>query len=73
MSAEQEPQKPPSLGSVYDAIATVRTDVAVIKDQLIDLADHEHRIRNLESRMWAAIGGFGLLAAAAPYLTKLIE
>ena len=71
MSADQEPK--PSLGAVFDAIATVRTDVAVIKDQLIDLSDHEHRIRNLESRMWIAIGGFGLLAAAAPYLSKLIE
>lgn len=72
MSDHQPPTKPPSLGSVYDAIATVRTDVAVIKADLVDLADHEHRIRKLESRMWVAIGGFGLLAAAAPYLTKLI-
>lgn len=71
MAAETDPK--PSLGAVYDAIATVRTDVAVIKNQLVDLGDHERRIRALESRVWVAIGGFGLLAAAAPYLTKLIQ
>ncbi|MEX1079800.1 MAG: hypothetical protein WED09_11905 [Homoserinimonas sp.] len=69
----ETPESRPSLSAVYDKINTVQTDVAVIKDQLIDLSDHEHRIRNLESRMWIAIGGFGLLAAAAPYLSKLAE
>ena len=63
----------PSLGKVYDAINTVATDVAVIKDRLVDLADHERRIRSLEQRMWAAIGIFGLIAAASPYLTRLIQ
>lgn len=59
-----------------DAIVTIltelRTDVAVIKAGLNDIADHERRIRALESRMWAAIGVFGLIAAASPYLSRLI-
>jgi hypothetical protein len=34
--------------------------------------DHERRIRLVESRIWKAIGGFGLFAAAMPFLAKLI-
>jgi hypothetical protein len=37
-----------------------------------DLDDHEQRIRAVESRIWQAVGGFGLLAVAAPIVTKLI-
>lgn len=33
--------------------------------------DHEKRLRALETRVWASIGGFGLLAAAAPYLVRM--
>jgi CRISPR/Cas system CSM-associated protein Csm2 small subunit len=36
------------------------------------IEDHENRIRVLERRMWQAIGIFGLLAAASPFLTSLI-
>lgn len=63
----------PSIGKVYEAINGVRLDVAVIKNQMVDLADHEHRIRALERRVWISIGGFGLIAAAAPYLNTLIQ
>ncbi|MBX3094300.1 MAG: hypothetical protein KF680_07180 [Cryobacterium sp.] len=62
----------PSLSNVYQAINEVKTDVAVIKNELGDLVDHERRIRTLEQRMWAAIGIFGLLAALSPYLSRLI-
>ena len=34
--------------------------------------DHEMRIRKLEMRMGWAVGGFGLLAAIAPFLVRLI-
>tara|TARA_R110000796_G_scaffold160719_1_gene277501 strand:- start:120 stop:356 length:237 start_codon:yes stop_codon:yes gene_type:complete len=34
--------------------------------------DHENRIRKLEMRMGWAVGGFGLLAAIAPFLVRLI-
>lgn len=66
------PANRPSLGQVFDLIAGVKTDVAVIKEQIIDLSDHEHRIRALERRTWLAIGGFGLIAAVSPYLSNLI-
>lgn len=36
------------------------------------LTDHENRLRKLEMRVGWAVGGFGLLAALAPFLTKLI-
>jgi len=36
------------------------------------IEDHENRIRVLERRMWQAIGIFGLLAAASPFLSRLI-
>ena len=38
-----------------------------------DTSDHERRIRGLETRMWAAVGAFGLIAAASPYISKLIS
>ena len=34
--------------------------------------DHEARIRKLEMRMGWAVGGFGLLAAIAPFLVRLV-
>ena len=34
--------------------------------------DHENRLRKLEMRVGWAVGGFGLLAALAPFLTKLV-
>jgi len=36
------------------------------------LTDHEERIRRIEMRLGWAVGGFGLLAALAPFLTRLI-
>ena len=36
------------------------------------LTDHENRLRKIEMRVGWAVGGFGLLAAIAPFLTKLI-
>jgi len=36
------------------------------------LTDHESRLRKIEMRVGWAVGGFGLLAAIAPFLTKLI-
>jgi len=36
------------------------------------LTDHEVRIRKLEMRVGWAVGGFGLLAALAPFFTRLI-
>jgi hypothetical protein len=36
------------------------------------ITDHETRIRKLEIRMWQAVGGFGLLAAAMPWLVSMM-
>lgn len=65
-----------SLDSIKTDIATVRTDVAVIKASSptvqTTLADHERRLRALETRVWLAVGGFGLIAAASPWLLAYI-
>lgn len=37
-----------------------------------DVSDHERRLRAIETKMWAAVGVFGLLAAASPYISKLL-
>lgn len=37
-----------------------------------DLSDHERRLRMIETKMWAAVGVFGLIAAASPYISKLL-
>ena len=34
--------------------------------------DHEKRIRLIEGRVWKAIGGFGLVAAAMPFLVRFL-
>jgi hypothetical protein len=36
------------------------------------ISDHEARIRRLEMRMWQSVGAFGLLAAAMPWLVRLM-
>lgn len=36
------------------------------------IEDHETRIRALETRIGWAVGGFGLLAAVAPFLVRLL-
>jgi hypothetical protein len=36
------------------------------------ISDHEQRIRRLEMRMWQSVGAFGLLAAAMPWLVRLM-
>jgi hypothetical protein len=53
-------------GRLLEKIANSLPD----SEQKID--DHETRIRSLEMRMGWAVGGFGLLAAVAPFLVRLI-
>lgn len=66
-----------TLKDVYSDVQSIKGSVNGLKDamptQAAQLVDHEKRLRGLETRMWAAIGGFGLLAAAAPYLSRLIQ
>lgn len=53
-------------GKLLERIANSLPD----SEEKID--DHEMRIRKLEMRMGWAVGGFGLLAAIAPFLVRLI-
>ncbi len=46
--------------------------VSSLPDSEEKIEDHENRIRALERRMWQAIGGFGLVAALAPFLVRLV-
>lgn len=53
----------PSLSTIQQAISDVRTDVAVIKATLPDIADHEQRLRSLERLAWS-LAGISTLAGA---------
>ena len=44
-----------------------------LPDSESKIDDHENRLRKLEMRVGWAVGGFGLLAALAPFLTKLVS
>jgi len=43
-----------------------------LPDSESKIDDHEDRIRKLEMRMGWAVGGFGLIAAIIPFLSRLI-
>lgn len=64
-----DPERP-SLGKVYDAISDVRTDLAVIKATLSDIADHETRIRAIEKRQWSFAG---IAAVAGAALSGIVD
>jgi hypothetical protein len=73
---EEQPGFRVTLKDVYSDVQEIKGAISTLRDalpnQASQLTDHEKRIRALETRVWAAIGGFGLLAAAAPYLSRLI-
>lgn len=73
---EDEPTAKITLTAVYDKVQTLATAVTVLAEKLpsqsTQLADHEKRIRSLETRMWVAVGAFGLIATLSPYLSKLL-
>lgn len=72
---DEEPTAKVTLTAVYDKVQTLATAVAVLTEKLpsqsSQLSDHEKRIRSLETRMWVAVGAFGLLSFASPYLSKI--
>ena len=39
----------------------------------VKFEDHEDRLRRVESRIWQAVGGFGLLAALVPIITTILK
>jgi len=77
--AEEEPAARITLTKVYEEVRELTKTVTMLAEKLPThteatdqkLTDHERRLRALETRMWAAVGGFGLLAAASPYLARL--
>jgi hypothetical protein len=60
----------PSIGKVLDVVHTIRTDVEVLKSDVRDLIDHEHRLRALEKRTWT-LAGIATLGGAA--LGQIVE
>lgn len=44
-----------------DVIRQMAEDIAVIKEKLTAVEDHEKRIRFLEKALWIAVGIMGLL------------
>ena len=63
-------QERPSIGKVLDAVYAIKTDVEVLKSDVRDLIDHEHRLRALEKRTWT-LAGIATLGGAA--LGQIIE
>lgn len=78
--AEEEPTARITLTTVYKEVQDLSKAVITLTERLpnhieateLKLADHERRIRQVESRIWLAVGAFGLIAAASPYLSRII-
>ena len=84
---EDEPAAKITMTAIYNELRRVAETVNSLNERLpthiqqtekdmaevrSDVADHERRLRVIESRMWLVVGGFGLLAAVSPYLAKLL-
>lgn len=77
--SEEEPTARITLSKVYDELRALSNTVTALTERLpthveateTKLKDHERRIRTLETRMWLAVGAFGLIAAASPYLSRM--
>jgi hypothetical protein len=65
-----------SMRDIYNEVQRQGRLLEKIANSLPDtedtITDHEQRIRRLEMRMWQSIGAFGLLAAAMPWLVRMI-
>lgn len=73
---DEQPGFRVTLRDVYGDVQEIKEALneikAAIPSQATQLSDHEKRIRALEYRVWLAVGGFGLVAALSPYLSRLI-
>jgi len=77
--SDDEPTARITLTTVFKQVQELTNTVTTLAERLPahteatdqKLADHERRLRSIETRMWGAVGGFGLLAAASPYLARL--
>jgi hypothetical protein len=73
MPAEATAQQ---LGQLLQDVAGIKTDVAVIKERTGALADHESRLRSLEStraRLWAIWGGAVVVGAVLGWLAAYLS
>lgn len=57
---------------LYDELRAVHDEVKSIGEKVADIADHETRIRSLERKVWAALGGGAVLGGAAGTLTTFL-
>jgi len=77
--SNEEPTARITLTTVFNQVQQLTNTVTTLTERLPahteatdqKLADHERRLRSLETRMWAAVGAFGLIAAVSPYLSRL--
>ena len=77
--SDEEPTARVTLNKVFEEVRALTVTVNDLAGKLPahtratdqKLADHERRLRALETRMWAAVGAFGLIAAVSPYLSRL--
>jgi hypothetical protein len=77
--SNDEPTARITLTTVFNQVQELTNTVTTLTERLPahteatdqKLADHERRLRSLETRMWAFVGAFGLIAAVSPYLSRL--
>lgn len=78
--SDTEPSARITMTAVYKEVQQLAMSVARLTESLpnhVDetrkrLNDHEARIRSVESRVMWAVGAFGIVAAASPFLARLI-
>ena len=77
--ADEEPTARVTLTTVFKQVQELTNTVTTLAERLPahteatdqKLSDHERRLRSIETRMWAFVGAFGLIAAVSPYLSKI--
>lgn len=66
---DHQPGVKVTLGAIYDKLLEVDKKVDPLP---ATVADHEKRIRAIETRVWTAVGAVGLIALMSPFISKLI-
>ncbi|WP_192827112.1 hypothetical protein [Actinopolyspora erythraea] len=77
MQDKDEPGAVVTLDDMYQQIKALRSDVDKLAFKIDCLSqekqDHGRRIRNLEVKVWPAIGAVGLLAWIIPQIPELFN
>lgn len=66
---DEQPVVKVTLATIYDKLLEVDKKVDPIP---ATVADHEKRIRAIETRVWSAIGAVGLMAIISPFVSQLV-